>query len=145
MIRHRHPGGAAGERFMLQCDMGREMGIHESCQRASGPARLGLRRLRLAAAGGLVLATLALYWPATAHDANQAQDLKPNPWSLCAKATNLIERQEGIPRQLLRAISKVESGRFHKKKQLVMAWPWTVMPKAAAAICRPSRPPSPKW
>jgi Transglycosylase SLT domain len=50
-----------------------------------------------------------------------------NPWTMCAKATNHIERQEGIPRQLLRAISKAESGRFHTGKQVVMAWPWTVM------------------
>ena len=46
---------------------------------------------------------------------------------MCAKATNRIERQEGIPRQLLRAISKAESGRYHEGKQVVMAWPWTVM------------------
>jgi hypothetical protein len=46
---------------------------------------------------------------------------------MCAKATNRIERQEGIPRQLLRAISKAESGRLHRDKQIVMAWPWTVM------------------
>jgi hypothetical protein len=51
----------------------------------------------------------------------------PNPWTMCAKATNRVEREEGIPRQLLRAISKAESGRFHEGKQVVMAWPWTVM------------------
>jgi hypothetical protein len=50
-----------------------------------------------------------------------------NPWTMCAKATNRLERQEGIPRQLLRAISKAESGRYHEGKQVVMAWPWTVM------------------
>jgi hypothetical protein len=54
-------------------------------------------------------------------------DLGDNPWTMCAKATNHIERQEGIPRQLLRAISKMESGRWHAEKQLVMAWPWTIM------------------
>src|SRR5215468_12038779 len=53
-------------------------------------------------------------------------DLGDNPWTMCAKATNRIERQEGIPRQLLRAISKAESGRYHEGKQLVMAWPWTI-------------------
>jgi hypothetical protein len=46
---------------------------------------------------------------------------------MCAKATNRVERQEGIPRQLLRAISKAESGRLHRGKEVVMAWPWTVM------------------
>jgi hypothetical protein len=46
---------------------------------------------------------------------------------MCAKATNSIEREEGIPRQLLRAISKIEAGRYHAGKRVVMAWPWTVM------------------
>src|SRR5262249_56895622 len=54
-------------------------------------------------------------------------DLGDNPWTMCAKATNRIERQEGIPRQLLRAISKMESGRWHSGKQLLMAGPWTLM------------------
>jgi hypothetical protein len=52
---------------------------------------------------------------------------RANPWTMCAKATNSIEREEGIPRQLLRAISKIEAGRYHAGKRVVMAWPWTVM------------------
>jgi hypothetical protein len=63
-------------------------------------------------------------WPAGAAGTDRAGQ---NPWTMCAKATNRIERLEGIPRQLLRAISKAESGRFHKERQVVMAWPWTVM------------------
>ncbi|HTO85893.1 MAG TPA: transglycosylase SLT domain-containing protein [Methylomirabilota bacterium] len=59
--------------------------------------------------------------------ADDDADLGDNPWTMCAKATNRIERQEGIPRQLLRAISKMESGRWHAGKQLLMAWPWTIM------------------
>jgi len=77
----------------------------------------------------LAIAGLSFLLPlgAAAAATEEAPVTKPSPWSLCAKATNLIERQEDIPRQLLRAISKVESGRFHAKKQVVMAWPWTVM------------------
>lgn len=60
-------------------------------------------------------------------DTGNAASMSPNPWTMCAKATNRVERDEDIPRQLLRAISKAESGRFHKGKQVVMAWPWTVM------------------
>jgi hypothetical protein len=67
------------------------------------------------------LAALLLAPTAAVADAGQ------NPWTMCAKATNRVERDAGIPRQLLRAISKAESGRFHKGKQVVMAWPWTVM------------------
>jgi soluble lytic murein transglycosylase-like protein len=64
---------------------------------------------------------------AVGADATEEPASTQNPWTMCAKATNRIERQEGIPRQLLRAISKTESGRFHAGKQVVMAWPWTVM------------------
>lgn len=60
-------------------------------------------------------------------DTGSTPSLGHNPWTMCAKATNRVERDEGVPRQLLRAISKAESGRFHKGKQVVMAWPWTVM------------------
>lgn len=77
---------------------------------------------------GSVAAVLALAVPATAAaGASSVPALGNNPWTMCAKATNHIERTEGIPRQLLRAISKAESGRFHRGKQVVMAWPWTVM------------------
>jgi hypothetical protein len=64
---------------------------------------------------------------AAAAGASSAPALGDNPWTMCAKATNHIERTEAIPRQLLRAISKAESGRFHQGRQVVMAWPWTVM------------------
>jgi hypothetical protein len=73
--------------------------------------------------GAVLIMPLILAVPLAA----KAEVGTPNPWTMCAKATNRIERQEGIPRQLLRAISKAESGRFHTGKQVVMAWPWTVM------------------
>ena len=103
---------------------------------------LGRRGGRLAAGRTLAVSVAALSLPAALASQEQPQVTKPSPWTLCAKATNLIERQEGVPRQLLRAISKVESGRFHQKKRVVMAWPWTVMaegrgrylPTKAAAI-----------
>jgi len=83
-----------------------------------------VRRLR----GCAVVAALLLASPVSAvAGASGLPALGDNPWTMCAKATNRIERTEGIPRQLLRAISKAESGRFHKGKQVVMAWPWTVM------------------
>jgi hypothetical protein len=77
--------------------------------------------------GSALLMTLILAAPMAAKaDTGEAVGT-PNPWTMCAKATNKVERQEGIPRQLLRAISKAESGRYHEGKQVVMAWPWTVM------------------
>lgn len=113
---------------MPHCTKASEMQFRESIQGpGNGPAR-GHGRRGCGLVRGLAIACLALLLPAAAA-ANQEPTAvkKPSPWSLCAKATNLIERQEGVPRQLLRAISKIESGRFHQKKQVVMAWPWTVM------------------
>ena len=63
---------------------------------------------------GLALVmTLILAGPLAARADTNEESARPNPWTMCAKATNRIERQEGIPRQLLRAISKAESGRYH--------------------------------
>jgi hypothetical protein len=77
--------------------------------------------------GSALVMALILAGPLAAQAASNQDVGTPNPWTMCAKATNQLERQEGIPRQLLRAISKAESGRFHTGKQVVMAWPWTVM------------------
>jgi Transglycosylase SLT domain len=81
-----------------------------------------LRRVR-----GSWLAVMLLAGPMPVMADTGNASMAANPWTMCAKATNRVERDEDIPRQLLRAISKAESGRFHKGKQVVMAWPWTVM------------------
>lgn len=77
--------------------------------------------------GSALAMVLILAGPMVARADTNDEPGTANPWTMCAKATNRVERQEGIPRQLLRAISKAESGRYHQGKQLVMAWPWTVM------------------
>ena len=96
-----------------------------------GPTRVTPSRNRPATRAiraGCLAAALLLTGPVAAPAAaGNAPATGHNPWTMCAKATNRIERQEGIPRQLLRAISKAESGRLHRDKQIVMAWPWTVM------------------
>ncbi len=88
-----------------------------------------IRRFRPLLAGAFVAlaATLLASATAGAGDAAATAVKKPNPWTMCAKATNRVERESRIPRQLLRAISKIESGRYHEGKRVVMAWPWTVM------------------
>lgn len=85
------------------------------------------RRLVAAVAAGSMAALLMVTGPGPASAGQTAQVTTSNPWTMCAKATNRVERERGIPRQLLRAISKAESGRFNKERQAVMAWPWTVM------------------
>ena len=54
-----------------------------------------------------------------------------NTWNICSKAVNAAERLNAIPLYLLRAISKAESGRWHKEKGVNIAWPWTVTSGAA--------------
>ena len=76
--------------------------------------------------GTALLMALILAAPKAAK-ADGPDEASANPWTMCAKATNQLERQEAIPRQLLRAISKAESGRYYDARQVVMAWPWTVM------------------
>jgi hypothetical protein len=91
-------------------------------QPGKAPARTRVRTLLAAAL------FLGLSLPALANGTAPATGTaRANPWTMCARATNSVERQEGIPRQLLRAISKIEAGRYHAGKRLVMAWPWTVM------------------
>jgi hypothetical protein len=128
---------------MLRCTILSKPRFSESFQgnRSGLVRRCG--RLAVGLALALWVAALSpLAPPAALAGQEQPQVTKPSPWTYCARATNLIERQEGVPRQLLRAISKVESGRLHQKKRIVMAWPWTVMaegrgrylPTKAAAI-----------
>lgn len=45
---------------------------------------------------------------------------------LCAQATARRERLAGIPRGLLTAIARTESGRWNAAKARTRAWPWTV-------------------
>lgn len=59
-------------------------------------------------------------WPVTA----QAKSLKR--FDYCQQATQQIERKHGIPRNLLRAISLTESGRWSQADKANIAWPWTV-------------------
>lgn len=47
-------------------------------------------------------------------------------WSTCAAATHQVERERGIPRDLLTAISLAESGRWDNINRETHAWPWTV-------------------
>lgn len=68
--------------------------------------------------------------------------LVTDPWRLCGRQTALAEPSAGLPRHLLDAIAKVESGRWRPSHGAVFAWPWTVsaegkgrfLPSRAAAI-----------
>ncbi len=49
-----------------------------------------------------------------------------NAWETCAATTARQERLDGVPKGLLGAISLAESGRWNRRKQENVAWPWTV-------------------
>jgi len=71
-------------------------------------------KLRMAMLAGW--AVLALMRPAAAEPVNAA----------CAAETSRNEVAYGIPQRLLDSISLVESGRWDKERQKVVAWPWTI-------------------
>jgi Transglycosylase SLT domain len=89
-------------------------------------------RLRLAA---LIAAFLGAVSAANAHD-NEA------PWTLCSQAVAQVEDGEQLPEYMLTAIALVESGRWHKDSEEILAWPWTItaegrgryLPSKAAAL-----------
>lgn len=65
-----------------------------------------------------------------------------SPWDLCGRHIAAAEQILSLPRHLLTAISRTESGRWSRERQAHLAWPWTVMaegkgrylPTKAAAI-----------
>ncbi|WP_340151125.1 transglycosylase SLT domain-containing protein [uncultured Sneathiella sp.] len=66
----------------------------------------------------------------------------PEYAAVCTKAVTAAELEYKLPKRLLTAISLTESGHWHKEKQEMIAWPWTVyaegrgryLPNKAAAI-----------
>ncbi|MBT5047464.1 MAG: transglycosylase SLT domain-containing protein [Rhodospirillaceae bacterium] len=50
----------------------------------------------------------------------------PDSSRICASAIHAAELSQRLPRFLLHAVSLAESGRWDKKAQARIAWPWTV-------------------
>jgi hypothetical protein len=68
-------------------------------------------------AGGVLALFFSFVMPAQAIE---------KTWDICQREVSKVEKRERIPTHLLSAISKVESGRWSKEKQVNTAWPWTV-------------------
>ena len=50
-----------------------------------------------------------------------------NPgWTLCEAAVARQESRRNIPRGLMHAISRVESGQWESRRRAKIAWPWTI-------------------
>ncbi|MBC8337603.1 MAG: transglycosylase SLT domain-containing protein [Alphaproteobacteria bacterium] len=49
-----------------------------------------------------------------------------NEWDICTRESTSTEQRLNIPRHLLNAISRAESGRWNKARRANVAWPWTV-------------------
>lgn len=50
----------------------------------------------------------------------------PQHAETCGKAVTAAEKAHRLPKRLLTAVSLTESGHWHKEKQEMIAWPWTV-------------------
>jgi len=70
----------------------------------------------------------ALLWafPGLAFAAPSTTQPVEKNWEKCSEAVRAAESGAGIPKHLLSAISRAESGRWHPKKGANFAWPWTV-------------------
>lgn len=53
---------------------------------------------------------------------------------ICRTAVSRVERATRIPKNLMQAISLVESGRFDPEKQANVAWPWTINAEGKGAF-----------
>ena len=74
-----------------------------------------------------LLAALLLGLGLTAlSPAVKARDARQS-WGLCADQAARAEALLEIPAHLLKAIGRVESGRWHQAEAANFAWPWTVM------------------
>ncbi|MEQ8665362.1 MAG: transglycosylase SLT domain-containing protein [Rhodospirillales bacterium] len=80
------------------------------------------RMVSAAVAAGVLL----VHTPVSADTGGAAGAAFDRAWSLCAEATGQVERERGIPRHLLTAISLAESGRWDGVNGATHAWPWTV-------------------
>jgi len=87
---------------------------------------------RMPSARHIILGVLAygLFALASRAYATPAPDAviidKTNPAMLCEDAAIHHERQHGLPRALLAAVSMAESGRYDAKTRKARAWPWTI-------------------
>ncbi|MSO85563.1 MAG: lytic transglycosylase domain-containing protein [Rhodospirillales bacterium] len=59
-----------------------------------------------------------------------------NPWKICASEAARQEAEFGLPRHLLAAVGKAESGRWDEANRANVAWPWTVTAEALAEVRR---------
>ncbi len=75
---------------------------------------------------GLMIFTSLLIWPGLAQATPATLQLIEKQWKTCDAAVRAAEARAGIPKHLLGAIAKAESGRWHPNRQANIAWPWTV-------------------
>ena len=93
---------------------------------------------------GFIAGLAALGSAEAAPVARQAID---EPWKICAAQAARQEAALGLPRHILSAIGKAESGRFDEAGRANVAWPWTVtaeneghfFPSAAEALAEVRR------
>ncbi len=79
-----------------------------------------MRRLSLG------ILAFALVGASAARAAPVASQALGDPWKICAAQAARHEAKHGLPRHLLAAVAKAESGRWDETNRANVAWPWTV-------------------
>lgn len=79
-----------------------------------------MRRLSLG------ILAFALLGASAARAAPVAPQALGDPWKICAAQAARHEAKHGLPRHLLAAVAKAESGRWDETNRANVAWPWTV-------------------
>jgi hypothetical protein len=79
------------------------------------PNHPGFRKTLGLCAGAIALA-VGLTGPANALETHE----------ICAQAIDQVETDASLPRELMTAISHVESGRWDARREALFAWPWAV-------------------
>jgi hypothetical protein len=74
----------------------------------------------------LILTLIILLSPLLSLGINHQEYLFINNSNQCANYFQDLEDKHGIPQNLLRSMSVIETGRWHKTAQLYYTWPWTV-------------------
>ncbi|MDF2366182.1 transglycosylase SLT domain-containing protein [Sneathiella sp.] len=72
------------------------------------------------------LAFILIALPMSVSNAASVIAKAPQHAETCGKAVAAAEQEYRLPKRLLTAVSLTESGHWHKEKQEMIAWPWTV-------------------
>lgn len=110
---------------------------HRPCGVSGMLYEQNLRRIACRSVVPVLLGLFGVLLPGLNNTANALETR-----DICSQAIDRVETDRKMPRELMTAISHVESGRWDAREEALYAWPWTVtngpdgqyFPSKAAAI-----------